>query len=144
FGVRVQQHLVGVESMPLVGLVRAMRAKAIQLTGSNVGKVTVPDMVRLFGKRDSMRLARGARRIEQAKIDASRVGRKDCEVDTLPVPGRSQGRRPAWPNSHRCQLLILLLTASKSSLRRNSPSSVHAFWATARPTNDRKRSSPSS
>ncbi len=57
FGVRVQQQFIVVEAVTGVGRIRPMHAIAIQLAGTCVGQIAVPDLVGIFGERDALLLA---------------------------------------------------------------------------------------
>jgi hypothetical protein len=54
FGVRVEQQLVRVETVPLVGPVRPMHPVAIQLAGTDFGQIGMPDLIGLLGNPDSL------------------------------------------------------------------------------------------
>ena len=55
-GVRIEQHLVGVEAMAFVRLVRSVDAVAVELPGPDVGQVDVPDHVGVLGQIDALGL----------------------------------------------------------------------------------------
>ena len=73
FAVGIDQQLVGIEPMAGIGLVRAMHAIAIKLSGRDVGKVAVPDIIRAFRQR----VAAGflpAGTVEQTQLDFAGIG----------------------------------------------------------------------
>ena len=60
----------------------------------------MPDEIRALAQRDALDLA-PALRIEQAKLNRLGVLREKREIDSGPVPGRSQGIGAAAPNRAR-------------------------------------------
>ena len=101
-GVRVQDNLVGVESMTGVRDIRTVDTVSVQLSRSQVGKIPVPDLVCLFRERDPMGLNTIRLGIEQAQINRSGVLGKDREVDSLAVPGRTERVWLTWPDTEHC------------------------------------------
>src|SRR5258707_10913899 len=99
-GVGVEQQLVGVEAVTVLGLVGSMNAIAIELPGRNVVQITVPDVFGALGQFDAFELAT-ALRVEQAKLDLLRVGGEQCKIGSPAVPacteacGRSRGQSHA-------------------------------------------------
>ena len=83
--VRVEQQLVRVETMPLVGVIGPVRAIAVDRPRPEVGHVAVPDLVPVLGQLDARRL-RLARRIEQAQLDLGGVRGEQREIDPFTVP----------------------------------------------------------
>src|SRR5665213_2737439 len=70
-------------------LVWAVRAKAVELPRFGIRKIAVPDFVGAFGQVEPREFP-AARWIEQAKLDARRIGGKYREVHTQAVPGRAK------------------------------------------------------
>src|SRR5258708_11736385 len=99
-GVGVEQQLVGVEAVAVLGLIRSMNAIAIKLPGRNVVQITVPDVFGALGQFDAFEFA-AALRVEQAKLDLLRVGGEQCKIGSPAVPacteacGRSRGEAHA-------------------------------------------------
>ena len=87
--VRIDQQLVRVESVPLLGLVRAPDAVAVKLAQAGVGQVAVPDLVGTLGQRQPLGLAL-AGGIEQAQFDFFRMCGKHREIDPQSIPGGAQ------------------------------------------------------
>jgi hypothetical protein len=77
--------------VPLAGRVRAMHAVAIKLAGLEAGNVAVPDLVRIFGKRNARRLVSIC--VEQAEVDLGRIRGIEGEVDTACVRGSTERDR---------------------------------------------------
>src|SRR5437763_11937920 len=84
-GVRIEQELVGIEAVAVLGLIRAVNAVAIELPGRNVIEVAVPDVLAALGKFDALELA-PALAVEQAKLDLLRVGGEQRKVGASAVP----------------------------------------------------------
>src|SRR5262249_3345813 len=87
--VRIDQELIGVETMPFFWSVGAMHAVAIELAGHYALEVAVPDLVGSQRQADAVRLVRPVG-LEQAEVDGARMSRKQREVDATTVPGRAQ------------------------------------------------------
>ena len=88
-GVRIEQQLVRVEAMAGRRLVGAVDAIAVDGAGPGIGKIAVPNLVRVFRQHDSIDLVL-ATRIEQAEFDLGRIGREQREIDAEPIPGGAQ------------------------------------------------------
>jgi hypothetical protein len=84
--VRVEQQLVGVVAVALLGLVRPMRAVAVQLPGLQALEVAVPDAVSALGELDTRQLAAAAG-VEQAQVHLLGMAGEDGEIGATPVPG---------------------------------------------------------
>ena len=76
------------------GLVRATRAEAVALSGTDAVDVAVPDVHRLLAQRDPLL----AVLVEQAEVHAGGVLGVDGEVHALSVEGRAKRRVAAWPH----------------------------------------------
>src|SRR5262249_406321 len=108
--VRIDQQVIGVETMPFFGSVGAMHAIAIELAGLHALKIAVPDLVGTQRQAEALRLMPTVV-LEQAEIHGARMGRKQREIDATAVPGRAKrlghavvemdhrGRSGGW---HRC------------------------------------------
>ncbi|MGY4481780.1 hypothetical protein ACVWWR_000971 [Bradyrhizobium sp. LM3.2] len=107
-GIGVEQQLVGVEAMPLLGLVGAMHAITVELAGRNVVEIAVPDVLGALRQFDALEFA-AALRVEQAQLDLLRVGGEQREIGAASVPacaeacGRSssQGASFSFPERGR-------------------------------------------
>ena len=110
-GIRVEHQLVGIEAVPGTRLVGAVYAVAVNRSGVHVRHIAVPDLVGEFGQLDSRRLAFAAT-VEEAELDPRRIGREQCEIDPLAVPGGPERMRQAFPNpalgdrDHRIPFLV--------------------------------------
>ena len=103
FGIGVEQQLVRVEPLTMLGLVGTVDPIAVQQAGAGIGQVPVPDPVGLFGQRQAFKFALPAG-IEQAEFHAFGVLREKREIDAATVPGGAQGvggaRPQAWRSIH--------------------------------------------
>ena len=69
-GVGVEDELGGIEAEALLRLVGAVDAVPVQLPGTGIGQIAVPNLIGLLSQRDELRLIRLMRGIEQAELDA--------------------------------------------------------------------------
>src|SRR5438105_3016735 len=90
--VGIDQELVRIEAMSGLRLVGTVNAIAIELSGSRLRQVAMPDVFRAFRQRDAFNFPPAAR-FEQAKLDLFGVGRKQCEIGPGSVPGGSERMR---------------------------------------------------
>ena len=72
--------LLGLKRWPAVRRVGPVHAVAVQLSGTHVRQIAVPDHVGLLRQRDRQRFRFVVRGIEQAQLDAGRVLRENREV----------------------------------------------------------------
>ncbi len=96
-GVRVDEQLVGVEAMPLVRDVGPAHPVSVELAGSDTRDVAMPLERGLMTQLD---LGLRPVLIEQAQHDRLGVLGEQREVRAAPVPGRTEGKRIAWPDVH--------------------------------------------
>ena len=96
--VRIQEQLVGIEAMALLGLVRTMDAVAVVLAGADIGQIAVPDVIRPFRQRHTLALATTG--VEQAELDLLRMRGEQREVGAAAVEGRPERIRHAGRNAH--------------------------------------------
>ena len=87
----VDQELVGVESMSRFRLERPVNTVAISGSSADPRQKAVPDLVGVFGQRDTLDL-RPVRR-EQTEFDALGVRGKQGEIGPVLVDGSPQSRR---------------------------------------------------
>ena len=95
-GVGVDQQLVGVESVTVVRPVRAMDAVAVKHARAGLRQIAVPDVVGPHFEFKALQLMPSAC-VEEAQFHFLGMGRKQGEIDTLAVPGRTDGEGLAWP-----------------------------------------------
>ena len=86
--VRIEQQLVRVEAMPLLGLVGAVHAIPVDEARHSAFEIAVPGLVRVFRQHDALELALAAG-VEKAQLDGRCVGREQREVDAVAVPCRA-------------------------------------------------------
>ena len=109
-GIGVEQQLVGVEAMPLLGLEAAMDAIAVALSGLHAGQVAVPDLVGVFRQGDAGDLGLPAL-VEQAELDTlgarPRRARNSCPRRHAPRPVPS----PLPPRSRNAAAVLSAMLA---------------------------------
>ena len=105
-GVRVDDKLVWIEAVPGVRLVGAVNPVAVYGPRTRIGKVTVPNLVRVFRKGYALELPL-PRDVENAKLDALGVGGEQGEVDAEAVPGCAQGVRISFAEAVTGHLTFL-------------------------------------
>ena len=95
--IRVDQELVRVEAVPLLGRPAPVDAVAIALPRPDPRQVAVP-----VERRALRELVAGltVRLVEEAELDLVGVLGEEREVRALPVPLRSEWERLAWPDPH--------------------------------------------
>ena len=99
-GVRIDDDLVGVETVAGGRVVWSVDPVTVQLARPDVGKVAMPHHVGVFGQRNRAGGRDGVRSVEQTELDAGRVGRIDREIDAEPGPGRPERVRLTRPHAH--------------------------------------------
>src|SRR5262249_6095079 len=87
--VRIDQELIGVETMPFFWSVGAIHAIAVELAGLHALDIAVPNLVGSQRQAYAVRLVPPVG-LEQAEVDGARMSRKQREVDATTVPGRAQ------------------------------------------------------
>src|SRR5258708_28402228 len=84
--VGIEQKLMRIEWVTRFRLIRPMDAVSINSGRSNMRQITVPNLVGVFRKCDSLEFT-FAPLVEQTQLDFCRVSREKGEVRTLAVPG---------------------------------------------------------
>ena len=84
-GVGIEQQLVGVEAVAVLGRIGAVDAIAVELPGRDVVEIAVPDVLVALGQFDPLEFA-AALAVEQAKLDLFRIGREQRKVGAPSVP----------------------------------------------------------
>ena len=116
--VGVDQELVGVEAVALLGRPGPVDAVAVALARADAGQIPVPVVRRVARELDP---GLDVVVVEQAQLDALGVLRRDREVGAVPVPGRAERKRLSGPRSHRETLDDCYPAASAE----RSPRSAH-------------------
>ena len=93
--VRVEQQLVMVEAVAVLGIVRAVHAVSVDSAGASVGQVAVPDLIRVFGQFDAFQLA-FASCVEKAELDFRRKGGEQRKIHAESVPRRPKRVRQTF------------------------------------------------
>jgi hypothetical protein len=83
----------------LARALRPVHTVGVELARMDVGKIPVPDHVRLFLQWNGQRFHFCVARIEEAELYARRVFREQREVDANPIPGSAERIRRSWPDS---------------------------------------------
>src|SRR4051794_19862225 len=99
FCVGIQKQLVGIEAMPLIGLIGTVDAIAVALSRSDVSEMNVPDVIRAFRQSETFALAL-SRFIEQAKLDLVGMRGEQREVCSPAVGGGSERKRRPRGHAH--------------------------------------------
>jgi hypothetical protein len=86
-GVRVEQQLVRIEPVALFRRVGTMDTVTVELSGTGLGQIAMPDEVRSLANVDASNLP-PALRIEQAQFHRFRVFRIQSEIDAGAIPAR--------------------------------------------------------
>src|SRR6516164_3759744 len=94
----IEQQLVGVKSMALLGRVRTVHAITVELSWRNVGQVTMPDIFAAL----EFAAALG---VEQTELDLLSIGGEQREIGAPAVPACAEARGRAGRKSHdQCPL----------------------------------------
>src|SRR5947209_12262579 len=84
--VRIDQELMRIETMPIGGIVRAVHAIAVDGARPCIRQIAVPDLVRIFWKRNPFDFCR-AIDIKDAKFNFRGVCGEEREIHADAVPG---------------------------------------------------------
>ena len=84
----IDQQLIGVETVPIGGIVRSVDPVAIKQAGARIRQIDVPDLVGVFGQFNP-RFFVQAGVVEQTQLDFLGMSRKKSEIHALAVPRRS-------------------------------------------------------
>ena len=85
----IEQQLVGIEAVAVLGRIRAVHAIAVELAGRDVVEIAVPDVFGTLRQFDALELA-AALAVEQAELDLFRVGREQRKIGAPAVPTRPE------------------------------------------------------
>src|SRR6185312_270256 len=96
-GVGIEQQLVRVAAVALVGRPGAVHAITVALPRADAGHVAVPRERGLLGQRDALLTAVV---VEETELDLGRDLREDREVGAAAVVGRAEGEGLAGPDAH--------------------------------------------
>src|SRR5262245_5226086 len=95
--IRIEQHLVWIEAVAVIGIVRPVNAVGVDQAWPRIRQVAVPDKVGALPELDALGLAPAAR-VEQTQLHALGVFREQREVDPAAVPGGAKRIRAATPD----------------------------------------------
>src|SRR5229473_7281045 len=106
-GIGIEQQLVGIKAVAARRIVGSVDPIAVERAGTRIGEVTVPNLVGAFGQRVAGDLADTCC-IEQAQLDLCRIGREECKVYPLAVPGGAEriGQARPYPSSWHAVLSL--------------------------------------
>jgi hypothetical protein len=79
-----------IEAVPVLRIVGSVSAIAVEQPGTRIRQIAVPHFIGALRQREGLNLPL-AGRIEQAKVDALRVGGKHREIGAEAVPGAPSG-----------------------------------------------------
>ena len=114
-GVRVEQQLVRVEPLPVLGIVGPVHAVAVALPGLHGRQVRVPDVRVDVAQLDAGLLPAVA---EQAQLDPLGALAEQREVRAAAVEGRPEGVRGSGPHLHARLPWLKTLDDADRSVRR--------------------------
>ena len=97
-GIRIEQQLVRVETMPGIGLVGTMHAQPVYRARVHIFDVAVPDLIGVFRQLQPFELLL-ALGVEQADFHLGGIGRKQGEIRSLAVPDRAMRVGASLPDS---------------------------------------------
>src|SRR4051812_11894130 len=90
-----------VEAQPLFRVVRPAGPGSIRQSWACFRQITVPDLIGLLANPNAVSLAPSGF-VKKAELDALCVFGKQCEVNSLAIPGCAQGIRFSRPDSQPC------------------------------------------
>src|SRR6201999_555115 len=98
-GIGIEQQLMRIEAMALLGCVGAVDAIAVELSGRDVVEVAVPDVLGPLRHFDALELA-AALAVEQAQLNLLGIGREQREVSPASVPAGAEARMRSGGKTH--------------------------------------------
>ena len=104
FRIRIEEKFRTVKPQPLLRIVRAANAKAVQLPWPRVRQKHMPDLVGVFSNRNANVLLGSVNIVEQAQFNRGRGFRKKSKVDAVTHPCRAKGiwiAEPCFYRSHK-------------------------------------------
>lgn len=99
-GVRIQEELLRIEAMALLGRKGAMDAVAVELARPQIRQKRVPDLVRALAQRNARALVRALGRVKEAQLHGGGVLGENGEVDAVTGPGGAQRKGIPRPDAH--------------------------------------------
>ena len=118
-GVGVEQQLVGVAALTLLGVPRPVHAVAVALPGLHLGEVAVPDVAVDLGQLDlGLRRAAARTDVEEAQLDAVGDLAEHGEVGPAAVERGTERIGPSGPGLHGRPPAHLLILNVKSTCPR--------------------------
>ena len=128
-GIGIEQELVGIEAMSLLGLIRPVDAIAVELPGADVGKMAVPDVAGPLRQRDALALA-AIRASNRQSSTFSACAENSAKLVPLPSKVAPSGCGVPAESTHAQRSGTRKIAASGGTTRRNSarplPPSRHA------------------
>ena len=95
----IEQQLVGVEAVPVLGMIGAMHPIAVELPWRDIVEIAMPDILGTFRQFDALEFT-AALTVEQAKLDLLRIGREQRKVGASSVPACTQAGGASRGQSH--------------------------------------------
>jgi hypothetical protein len=96
----IDQQLRRIEAVALCRIVGAVDAIAVELSGPDIGEIAMPYLIRPLTQPDLLGLDPVVLTLEEAQLHTGGVLRKDGEVHSRTIPGRSEGVGLSRPDSH--------------------------------------------
>src|SRR3954453_2258244 len=96
--IRIEQQFVMIEAQPFFRIVRPADPVSIRQSWACFRQITVPDLIGLLANPNAVSLAPSGF-VKKAELDALCVFGKQCEVNSLAIPGCAQGIRFSRPDS---------------------------------------------
>ena len=98
--IRIQQHLVVVEAVPLLRLVGTVHAIAVELPWSPVGQVNVPHHVGVLRHDDPLGFLLVVGGIEKTKLHLAGVLAVQGKIHAAAIPRGTERIGATWPKTH--------------------------------------------
>ena len=127
-GIGIEQQLVGVEAVAVLGLIGPVNAIAVELSGRDVVQIAVPDVLAALGQFDAFELA-AALAVEQAKLDLLAHWRRTARNWCPGRPSLHRGARSVPADSRMRQLSgTRKIAASGGMVRLSSGTRPSNVW----------------
>src|SRR5262245_18404983 len=99
--VRVREQLVRIEAVTVFWGIRTVCPITVELRWACVWQVHMPNMVGLLRQGNAIDLLILIRAIKESEIDARCIFREEGQVDSIPIPGGTEGIRLSRPDVHK-------------------------------------------
>ncbi len=89
FGIRIEQHLIGVEAVPMQGLEGTVHPVPVELSRHQIGEVAVPDRTGPVRQHRSEGWLLSVRTVEQTQLHPAGMVAVQGKIDAQAVPSRT-------------------------------------------------------